>query len=76
MRLPVRRRTAASWVAATSVVALAVAGVTSTGSTASAADPDQVIQGLSAVPNQVTLDNQVDADKASSSALAKTSPGC
>ncbi len=31
MRLPVRRRTAASWVAATSVVALAVAGVTSTG---------------------------------------------
>ena len=75
MRLPVRRRTAASWVAATSVIALAVAGVTLSGSTASAADSDQVIQGLSSVPNTVTLDNQVDADKASSSALAKTSPG-
>ena len=74
MRRPVRTRTAASWVAATSVVALAVAGVTSTGSTASGADPEE-IQGLSAVPDQVTLENQVSADKAPSSAAAETSPG-
>ena len=74
MRRPVRTRTAASWVAATSVVALAVAGVTSTGSTASGAEPEE-IQGLSAVPDQVTLDNQVSADKAPSSAVAETSPG-
>ena len=74
MRRPVRTRTAASWVAATSVVALAVAGVTSTGSTASGAEPEE-IQGLSAVPDQVTLENQVSADKAPSSAAAETSPG-
>ena len=71
MRLPVRRRTAASWVAATSVVALAVAGVTSTGSTASAADPDEVIQGLSAVaqPGQRSTTRSTPTRR-SSSALA------
>jgi hypothetical protein len=75
MHLPARRRSAAAIVAATSTIALAIAGITSTTSSASAADRDRVIRGLSLTDTQPSLAGRESSDKAPTSALAETSPG-